>query len=180
MENQKSSVRVKPLSLTDVSSAFVILGFGLSLAFLVFLIERIVHVAKITHCHSDGNEEIIVISILIRLAKRVTSNVVFLNISKLIYCTKIFKKKNLSDAAHHQHSHETILVVPAPIKPTNNSASHLSIHEFEIQPYSSHHTLLYAAPEIFQDPVKFIIDDVPSEAAITIQNKEVKPTKQFD
>ena len=46
MENQKGSVRVKPLSLTDLSSAFVVLGLGISLAFLVFLIERIIHVAK--------------------------------------------------------------------------------------------------------------------------------------
>jgi len=54
MENQKGSVRVKPLSLTDLSSAFIILGLGFSLAFLVFLIERVIHVAKTKH-QSDDN-----------------------------------------------------------------------------------------------------------------------------
>ena len=55
MENQKGSVRVKPLSLTDLSSAFIILGLGFSLAFLVFLIERVIHVAKTKHHQSDDN-----------------------------------------------------------------------------------------------------------------------------
>ena len=54
MENQKGSVRVKPLTLTDLSSAFIILGLGFSLAFLVFLIERVIHVAKTKH-QSDDN-----------------------------------------------------------------------------------------------------------------------------
>ena len=48
MENQKGSVHVKPLSLWDMSSAFVILGLGISLAILVFLIERIIFVAAKT------------------------------------------------------------------------------------------------------------------------------------
>jgi hypothetical protein len=41
MENQKASSRQKALSLVDMSSAFVVLSFGFSLAFLVFLIELI-------------------------------------------------------------------------------------------------------------------------------------------
>ena len=41
MENQQASARVKPLSLVDMSSAFVVLGLGISLAFLVFLLELI-------------------------------------------------------------------------------------------------------------------------------------------
>ena len=41
MEKQKASSHQKPLSLTDMSSAFVVLGLGLSLAFLVFLLELI-------------------------------------------------------------------------------------------------------------------------------------------
>ena len=39
MEHQKSSARHKPLSLIDLSSAFVVLGLGTSLAALIFLIE---------------------------------------------------------------------------------------------------------------------------------------------
>ena len=41
MENQAASARIKPLSLVDMSSAFVVLGLGLSLAVLVFLLELI-------------------------------------------------------------------------------------------------------------------------------------------
>ena len=41
MKNQQASAHVKALSLTDMSSAFVLLGLGLSLAVLVFLIELI-------------------------------------------------------------------------------------------------------------------------------------------
>ena len=41
MKNQQASAHVKALSLTDMSSAFVILGLGLSAAVLVFLIELI-------------------------------------------------------------------------------------------------------------------------------------------
>ena len=41
MENQQASARIKPLSLVDMSSAFVILGLGISLSVLVFLIELI-------------------------------------------------------------------------------------------------------------------------------------------
>ena len=42
MENQnKASSHVKPLSLVDMSSAFFILALGLSVAFLVFLLELI-------------------------------------------------------------------------------------------------------------------------------------------
>ena len=41
MENSRTSTRQKPLTLTDMSSAFVLLGLGLSLAVLVFLIELI-------------------------------------------------------------------------------------------------------------------------------------------
>ena len=43
MENQKGSDGVKSLSLTDLISAFIILGLGYSFAFLVFLIKRIIH-----------------------------------------------------------------------------------------------------------------------------------------
>ena len=41
MENQKASSRHKTLSLVDMSSAFVVLGLGISLSILVFLIELI-------------------------------------------------------------------------------------------------------------------------------------------
>lgn len=41
MENQKSSAQAKPLSLIDMSSAFVVLALGISLAVLVFLLETI-------------------------------------------------------------------------------------------------------------------------------------------
>ena len=41
MENQKPRARQKSLSLMDMSSAFVVLAFGLSLAFIVFLLELI-------------------------------------------------------------------------------------------------------------------------------------------
>ena len=41
MENQKGTAHIKPLSLTDMSSAFVILGLGISLSILVFLIELV-------------------------------------------------------------------------------------------------------------------------------------------
>ena len=41
MENQQASARIKPLSLVDMSSAFVILWLGISLSVLVFLIELI-------------------------------------------------------------------------------------------------------------------------------------------
>jgi len=60
MENQKGSVRVKPLSLTDLSSAFVVLGLGISLAFLVFLIERIIHVAKTNSQFRHKNDVLVV------------------------------------------------------------------------------------------------------------------------
>ena len=41
MEYQKASSRHKALSLVDMSSAFVVLGLGVSLSILVFLIELI-------------------------------------------------------------------------------------------------------------------------------------------
>jgi len=41
MEHQRSSARHKPLSLIDMSSAFVVLGLGTSLAALIFLIELV-------------------------------------------------------------------------------------------------------------------------------------------
>ena len=41
MENQGASARQKALSLVDMSSAFVVLGLGVSLSILVFLIELI-------------------------------------------------------------------------------------------------------------------------------------------
>ena len=41
MENQRGSARAKRLSLVDLSSAFVLLGLGTSLAVLVFLFELI-------------------------------------------------------------------------------------------------------------------------------------------
>jgi len=41
MENQQVGARQKSLSLTDMSSAFVIFGLGMSLAILVFLLEII-------------------------------------------------------------------------------------------------------------------------------------------
>jgi len=39
MENQIASAGQKALSLVDMSSAFVVLGLGLSVAILVFLVE---------------------------------------------------------------------------------------------------------------------------------------------
>lgn len=41
MENQGASARQKALSLVDMSSSFVILGLGISLSILVFLMELI-------------------------------------------------------------------------------------------------------------------------------------------
>ena len=41
IQNQETSAGQKSLTLVDLSSAFVIFGFGLSLAFLVFLLELI-------------------------------------------------------------------------------------------------------------------------------------------
>ena len=41
MEYQKASSRHKALSLVDMSSAFVVLGLGISLSILVFLIELV-------------------------------------------------------------------------------------------------------------------------------------------
>jgi len=41
MENQKATSRQKVLSLVDMSSAFVVLGLGVSLSILVFIIELI-------------------------------------------------------------------------------------------------------------------------------------------
>ena len=61
MENQKGSVRGKALSLSDMASAFVILGLGTSLAFLVFLVERIIHLAQ-SHRHSDAAKIVIVVA----------------------------------------------------------------------------------------------------------------------
>ena len=39
MANQKRSARAKPLTLVDMSSGFVVLALGMSLAILVFLLE---------------------------------------------------------------------------------------------------------------------------------------------
>ena len=41
MKNKEASARQKPLTLTDMSSAFVILGIGISLSLLVFLLELV-------------------------------------------------------------------------------------------------------------------------------------------
>ena len=41
MENQQAGAHQKALTLKDMSSAFVVLGLGISLAFLVFLLELI-------------------------------------------------------------------------------------------------------------------------------------------
>ena len=41
MENQKDSAGQKPLTLRDMSSAFVVLGLGISLSILAFLLELI-------------------------------------------------------------------------------------------------------------------------------------------
>jgi len=41
MENQKASTHQKALSLVDMASAFVVLGLGVSLAILVYLLELI-------------------------------------------------------------------------------------------------------------------------------------------
>ena len=42
MKSQQVSASIKPLSLVDMSSAFVILGLGISLAILVFIFELII------------------------------------------------------------------------------------------------------------------------------------------
>ena len=60
MENQKGAVGVKPLSLKDMSSAFIVLGLGISLAFLVFLIERIIF--RFTHRHHHRNRRNILVA----------------------------------------------------------------------------------------------------------------------
>jgi len=39
IENQKSSARQKPLSLIEMSSAFVVFGLGIGFSFLAFLFE---------------------------------------------------------------------------------------------------------------------------------------------
>ena len=41
MANQQASARIRPLSLLELSPAFVLLGLGISLAVLVFLLELI-------------------------------------------------------------------------------------------------------------------------------------------
>ena len=41
MENNQASARIKPLTLVDMSSAFVVFGIGMSLAILIFLLELI-------------------------------------------------------------------------------------------------------------------------------------------
>jgi len=41
MKNQKGSARAKSLALVDMSSAFVVLGLGISLSLLVFITEVI-------------------------------------------------------------------------------------------------------------------------------------------
>ena len=46
MKNQKTSARQKSLSLSDLSSAFVVFGLGIALSILVFLIELIEKIAK--------------------------------------------------------------------------------------------------------------------------------------
>jgi hypothetical protein len=58
MENHKKGiVHIKPLSLSDMASAFVVLVLGIGLSVLVFIIERIIHcAAHETNQHLDTNE----------------------------------------------------------------------------------------------------------------------------
>ena len=58
MKNQDASARIKPLSLVDMSSAFVLLGLGLSLAVLVFLIELTYKRIKDHYFKNKGANEI--------------------------------------------------------------------------------------------------------------------------
>ena len=55
MENQLAEANIKPLSLVDMSCAFVILGLGISLSLLVFLIELIYK--RINDHYFTGNVE---------------------------------------------------------------------------------------------------------------------------
>ena len=41
MENQQPDTRARPLNLMDMASSFIILGIGISLSTLVFLIELV-------------------------------------------------------------------------------------------------------------------------------------------
>ena len=56
MENQKVSSGQKPLSLVDMSSAFVVLVLGVSLSILVFLIELIFKRIKDHYFTHDGHQ----------------------------------------------------------------------------------------------------------------------------
>ena len=58
MENQKASSRHKPLALVDMASAFVILGLGISLSVLVFLIELIYK--RIKNHYFDEDDVIVI------------------------------------------------------------------------------------------------------------------------
>ena len=58
MKNQDASARIEPLSLVDMSSAFVLLGLGLSLAVLVFLIELTYKRIKDHYFKNKGTNEI--------------------------------------------------------------------------------------------------------------------------
>ena len=60
MENQAASARIKPLSMVDMSCAFVILGFGVSLGVLFFLFELIFKRIKDHYFNIDDlvNEQI--------------------------------------------------------------------------------------------------------------------------
>ena len=41
MENQQPDTRARPLNLMDMASSFIILGIGISLSTLLFLIELV-------------------------------------------------------------------------------------------------------------------------------------------
>jgi hypothetical protein len=57
MENHKKGiVHIKPLSLSDMASAFVVLVLGIGLSILVFIIERISHCATGTKQQLSTNE----------------------------------------------------------------------------------------------------------------------------
>ena len=55
MENQTPDARAKPLTLTDMTSCFIILGLGLSLSFFVFLLENIFKRINYHYCFRKQN-----------------------------------------------------------------------------------------------------------------------------
>ena len=92
MENQKASSRQKALSLVDLSSAFVVLGLGISLSILVFLIELIYKRIKDHYFTPKDHVRPTVISSSVRHQQIIKS-----------VCRKEFFKKNFFKAYFNKH-----------------------------------------------------------------------------